>query len=108
MLVFTPAPQVIKVQLHAVDEDPVYIGELSKKATQYAFIPQISLIKEFFGKAMGKLPAEFHYTCWIMADKVPSFLQFEGPLQLMGPILRIELVSPRLRAEPKDKKVSSK
>ena len=66
------------------------------------------MIKEFFGKALGKIPAEFHYTCWIMADTVPSFVQFEGPLQLMGQIVRIELVSPRLRAEPKDKKISYK
>ena len=66
------------------------------------------MIKEFFGKALGKLPAEFHYTCWIMADKVPSFVQFEGPLQLMGQIVRIELVSPRVSIKPEDEKISSK
>ncbi len=88
--------------------NPVHIGEVSSKATQYVFTPQIGMIREFFGKALGKLPAEFHYTCWIMDDAVPSFVQFEGPLQLMGPIVRIELVSPRLRAELNDKKVSSK
>jgi hypothetical protein len=107
VLAFTPAPQVIKVQLRALDEDPVLIGAVSRKATQYVFIPQIGPIKEFFGKALGKLPAEFHYTCWIMVDAPPSFVQFEGPLQLMGQIVRIELVSPRLRAQPEDKKISS-
>ena len=108
VLAFTPAPQVIKVQLRALDEQPVQIGGVSRKATQYAFIPQIGMIKEFFGKTIGKLPAEFHYTCWIMVDAPPSFVQFEGPLQLMGQIVRIELVSPRLRAQPEDKKISSK
>lgn len=108
VLAFTPAPQVVKVQLHAVDEQPVQIGELSRKAMQYVFIPQISMIKEFFGKALGKLPAEFHYTCWIMVDAAPSFVQFEGPLQLMGPIVRIGLVSPRLSMKPEDEKIPSK
>jgi hypothetical protein len=35
-------------------------------------------------------------------------VQFEGPLQVMGPIMRIELVSPRLLTKPEDKKISSK
>ncbi len=108
VLAFTPDPQVVKVQLHAADEQPVFIGDVSRKATQYLFIPQIGLMKEFFGKALGKLPAEFHYSCWIMDDKVPSFVQFEGPLQLMGPILRIELLSPRLDMQSDAKKLSSK
>ena len=108
VLAFTPTPQVVKVLLHAVDEQPVLIGDVSQKATQHVFTPQIGLIKEFFGKALGKLPADFHYTCWIMNDKIPSFVQFEGPLQLMGQIVRIELVSPRLSIKPEDEKISSK
>jgi hypothetical protein len=109
ILAFTPAPQVIKVQLRAIDEQPVQIGEVSRKATQYVFTPQIGMIRDFLGKAIGKLPAEFHYTCWIMNDKIPSFVQFEGPLQLMGQVVRIELVSPRLSIKkPEDEKVSSK
>jgi hypothetical protein len=108
VLAFTPAPQVINVQLRAKDEQPVHIGDLSSKATQYIFKPQIGMIREWFGKVTGKLPAQFHYTCWILVDEAPSFVQFEGPLQLMGPIVRIELVSPRLPAQPEDKKISSK
>jgi len=108
VLAFTPTPQVIKVQLRAIDEQPVQIGEVSRKATQYIFTPQIGMIREFLGKAIGKLPAEFHYTCWIMIDKIPSFVQFEGPLQLMEQIVRIELVSPRLSLKPEDEKISSK
>ena len=108
VLAFTPTPQVIKVQLRAIDEQPVQIGGVSRKAMQYIFISQIGMIKEFFGKAIGKLPAEFHYTCWIMNDNIPSFVQFEGPLQLMGQIMRIELVSPRLSIKREEEKISSK
>jgi hypothetical protein len=98
VLAFTPAPQVINVQLRAIDEQPAHIGDLS-----------IGLIREWFGKAIGKIPAQFHYTCWILVDAAPSFVQFEGPLQLMGPIVRIELVSPRVpQNKTEEKKVSSK
>jgi hypothetical protein len=108
VLAFTPAPQVVTVQLRAVDEHPVQIGEASSKATQYVFTPQIGMIRELVGKATGKLPAQFHYKCWILVDEAPSFVQFEGPLQLMGPIVRIGLMSPRLPAQLEDKKISSK
>ena len=108
VLAFTPRPQVIKVQLLAMGEQTVHIGDRSSKARQYDFKPQLGMIRQFLGRVTGKLPAHFHYECWILDDEVPSFLQFEGPLQLMGPLLRIELVSPGLPAKPEDQKMSSK
>ena len=107
-LAFTPKPEAIKLELLLVGEHTVHIGDLSRKAVRYTFKPDIGMIRELLGKVTGKIPAQFHYDCWILADEVPSFVQFEGPLQLMGPIVRIELVSPRLPILPEDKKVSSK
>jgi hypothetical protein len=108
LLAFAPEPQVIKMQLLAMDERTVHIGNLSRMARLYVFKPQIGMFRQFLGKITGKLPAHFHYECWILDDEVPSFMQFEGPLQLMGPILRIELVSPRLLAKSEDQEMSSK
>lgn len=95
ILAFTPVPQIIKVQLLAVDVDmePVHIGDRSSKATRYIFKPQIGMIQKLLGKAAGKLPAHFQYDCWIMVNETPSFVKFEGPLQLMGPTVRIELAA---------------
>ena len=107
-LAFTPRPEVIKLELLLMGEHTVRIGDLSRKAVQYVFKPDIGMIRELLGKATSKIPAQFHYDCWILADGVPGFVQFEGPLQLMGPIMRIELVSPRLLTKPEDKKISSK
>jgi hypothetical protein len=107
-LAFTPKPEVIKLELLLVGEHTVRIGDLSRKAVQYVFKPDIGMIRELLSKASGKIPAQFHYDCWILADEVPSFVQFEGPLQVLGPIMRIELVSPRLLTKPEDKKISSK
>jgi len=106
VLAFTPAPKIVPVQLHAVEEQSIQIGDRLSKATQYVFTPQLGVIQEWLGKVTGKLPSEFHYDCWIMVDGIPSFVRYEGPLQLLGPILRIELVSPHLHAKPEEKKVS--
>ena len=108
ILTFTPTPQVIPLQLRAVGEQTVHIGDLSRTARHYAFQPQLGRIREFFGRVLGKLPADFHYDGWILDDEVPGFVKFEGPLQLMGPIVQIELVSPRLSTQSEDKKLSSK
>ena len=107
-LAFTPTPEVIKLELHLLGEHTVRIDDLSRTALHYVFKPKIGMIRKFFGRVYGKLPADFHYDCWILAEAVPSFVQFKGPLQLMGPVVRIELVSPRLPTMPEDKKSSSK
>ncbi len=107
-LAFTPKPEVLNLALLPREEYSVKIGEVSRKALHYVFEPDIGMIRELLGKATGRLPAEFHYNCWILVDEVPSFVHYEGPLQLMGPIVRIELVSPVLRKEPENKKISFK
>jgi hypothetical protein len=104
-LAFTPKPEIIKLELKLKGEHTVRIGDLSRKAIHYAFQPDIGMIRELLGKVTGKIPDQFHYDCWILDDEVPSFVQFEGPLQLMGPIIRIELVSPHLLTKSEDKKI---
>ena len=108
-LAFTPAPEVFKLELLLTDEQhTVQIGEQSRKALHYVFKPDIGTIRELLGKATGRIPAHFHNDSWILAEEVPRFVQFEAPFQLMGPIVRIELVSPRLLTKPEDRKTSSK
>src|SRR5438309_10320297 len=103
-LAFTPSPEIIPLQLLFIGEQSVRIADLSSKAKHYVFKPKIGKIRQFFGKLTGQLPADFHYDWWILTDEAPSFVAFEGPLQLMGSNVRIELVSPRLSAKPEDKK----
>jgi hypothetical protein len=107
-LAFTPEPQVIPLRLLFMGEQTIQIGEVSSKAVQYVFKPQIGTIRKWLGKAIGKLPAHFHYDCWMLADEVSSFIKFEGPLQLMGQVVQIEVVTPRLPESPEDGKFSSK
>jgi hypothetical protein len=107
-LAFTPEPQVITLRLLVLGEQTIRIGEVPGKAVQYVFKPQIGTIRKWLGKALGKLPAHFHYDCWMLADEVSGFIKFEGPLQLMGQIVQIEVVTPRLPESAEDGKFSSK
>jgi hypothetical protein len=47
---------------------------------------------KFFARLFGRTPPDYH--AWILADEVPAFMKFEGPLYTMGPVWRVELMSP--------------
>ena len=98
VLIFTPEPEVINLDLLPEEEHTVRIGNHSRKALKYVFKPDIGLIRKWLGRMTGRLPDDFHYHCWVLADEIPSFVAYEGPLQLMGPLMKIELVSPGLLA----------
>ncbi len=94
---FTPRPQLTKLELRFQGEQTAHVGDQHRTAHKYVFKPDIGKLRLFFGRLLGKLPDDFHYACWILADEVPSLVRFEGPLQLKGPVLHIELVSPALK-----------
>ena len=99
---------VLTAALAFIGEHTIRIGDHSRKALRYAFKPDIGPIRKFFGQALGKLPADFHYDCYILGDEVPAFVQFDGPLQLMGPTRRIELISPRVHVSTGNEKHASR
>jgi hypothetical protein len=107
ILAFTPEPEAIKLELHPMGEDAIRIGNLSRKALQYVFKPDIGMIRKWLARITGQLPAQFHYNCWVLADEVPGFVQYQGPLQIMGPIVQIELVSPGLVTKTEGEKSPS-
>jgi hypothetical protein len=108
VLAFVPEPTPIALELTFVGEQVIRVGDQPRKAWQYAFKPDIGPVKKFFGTMLGKLPTDFHYHCYVLADEVPSFVRFEGPLQLMGPVLSIELISPQVAPEAEDPKHAPK
>jgi hypothetical protein len=103
VLAFVPEPTAISLELALAGEQVIRVGGQSRKAWRYAFKPDIGPVKMFFGKLLGKLPEDFHYNCYILADDVPSFVRFEGPLQLMGPVFSIELISPQVALKAEDR-----
>jgi hypothetical protein len=99
LVAFIPKPRVIQLQIAPAGEHQVLVGVLAKTAVHYVFKPQIGAGLGFFARLLGRMPPDCHV--WIVADDVPAFVRFDGPLFSPGPVWRIELTSPRWPDEPK-------
>jgi hypothetical protein len=92
MVVATPKPMLIKLQIHAEGEDSFTAGTVSHKATRYNVHVDIGGIKGAVAGVIGKQPPDTRI--WILQGECPTFLRAEGPIFEGGPIWRTELVSP--------------
>jgi hypothetical protein len=92
MVVATPKPMLIKLQIHAEGEDSFSTGTASHKATRYNIHVDIGGIKGVIAPLVGKEPPDTRV--WISQGDCPSFVKSEGPTFEDGPIWRTELVSP--------------
>ena len=68
------------------------VGDLAKTAIHYVFKPQLGSWLKLFATLLGRVPPDFH--AWIVADEVPAFVRFEGPLYATGAVWWIEVTSP--------------
>jgi hypothetical protein len=92
MLVATPKPRLVKIEISPAGEDSFSIGGSAAKAMRYAVKVDIGGISGVIAPIIGKQPPDTHV--WIVGGKVPGFLKSEGPLYDGGPVWRIELASP--------------
>ena len=92
IVAFTPKPTIIEFELSAGGEHSFLLGGLQKKATHYLVKPKLGLLAPV-ASLLGKHPPDFHY--WLSKGEVPTFLAFEGPFYLNGPIWRVELAAPQ-------------
>ena len=94
MVVATPKPRLIGLEIRPEGEDAVAVGRLRAKATRYVVKVKIGGIAGAVAPIVGKQPADTHV--WILGGAAPAFLKSEGPLFNGGPIWRTELVNPRI------------
>jgi hypothetical protein len=94
LVVFTPTPRLIRLEVAPAGEHKVLVGDLAKTAVHYVFKPRLGSWLKLFATLLGRVPGDYH--AWIVTDEVPAFVRFEGRLYTTGPIWRIELASPRL------------
>jgi len=93
IVAFTPTPRLIQLELTPAGEQKVLVGELAKTATHYVLKPRLGIWLKLFATLLGRVPPDYH--AWIIADEVPAFVRFEGPLSATGPVWLIELAIPR-------------
>jgi hypothetical protein len=92
MLVATPKPRLVKLEISPIGEDSFSIGGSPAVAMRYAIKVDIGGISGVIAPIIGKQPPDTHV--WMIGGKAPGFLKSEGPLYEGGPIWRIELASP--------------
>ena len=99
LVVFTPTPRVIQLQIEPAGTHEVIVGVLKKTAVHFVFKPKLGSGLSLLATLAGRMPPDCHV--WIVPDDVPAFVRFDGPLFNPGPAWRIELTSPRWPDGPK-------
>ena len=92
MVVATPKPRLVKLEISAMNEDSFSIGGAAHHAIHYAIKIDIGGISRIIAPVIGKQPPDTQI--WIVGGRAPGFLKSEGPLYEGGPVWRIELASP--------------
>ena len=92
MVVATPKPRVVKLEISRGADDSIAIGGLARKAIHYAIKFEIGGLAGLIAPLVGKQPQDSHV--WILQSEAPAFIKSEGPMYAGGPVWRIELVSP--------------
>ena len=92
MLVATPKPRLVKLEIAPQHEDPFSIGGSTAKALRYVVKINIGGISGVVAPLGGKQPPDTHV--WMFGGRVPGFLRSEGPLCDACPVWRIELAGP--------------
>ena len=92
MVVTTPKPRLVKLELSDAGPDPLSTGGTARKAAHYVVKIEIGGLAGLIAPLVGKQPPDTHV--WILGGEAPAFVKSEGSMFLGGPIWRIELVSP--------------
>jgi hypothetical protein len=95
---FTPEPRIIGLEIAPANKQKVLVGKLEKTAVHYVLKPQLGIWLTLFATLLGRVPPDEH--AWVLADDVPAFVRFEGPLFIGGPVWTLELTSPRWPESP--------
>jgi hypothetical protein len=92
MIVPTPKPRLVKLQLSDGGTVRFSTGGVQREATRYAVHVDIGGLTGILAKLFGKQPPDTHV--WMLTGEAPAFVKSEGPMFQGGPIWRTELVSP--------------
>jgi hypothetical protein len=92
MIVTTPKPRIVKLEISADGEDPILVGGEKHKATHYRVKIKVGGIYGLAASLSGKQPPDIQV--WILPGSAPAFIKSSGALYADGPIWQIELESP--------------
>jgi hypothetical protein len=92
MLVFTPKPRLVKLEVTPSGEEPFVTGGHRRKAVRYLVKTEIGGLTGVLADVLGKTPPDAHV--WVLTGEAPAFVKSESPFDAGAPLWRLELVSP--------------
>jgi hypothetical protein len=88
MVVFTPKPRLIQMDLVREAEEDVRLGALGKRAVRYLVKLDVRGLAGAPATLLGKDPPDTRY--WLVTGDVAAFVRFTGAMYLNGPVWRLE------------------
>jgi hypothetical protein len=92
LVVATPKPRLVKLNISQEGEDWFSVGNSTHKALRYVVKVELAGVAGLVAPLVGKEPPDTHI--WVLSGEAPAYLKSEGPLYAGGPVWRVELVSP--------------
>jgi hypothetical protein len=92
LIVATPSPRMVTLEISAAPDVSFRFGAGSRKAAHYVVTVHIGGLTGVMAGLLGKTPPDSHI--WISRGEVPAFLKAEQPFFAEAPLWRVSLMSP--------------
>jgi hypothetical protein len=94
MIVSTPKPRLVKLQIFPKGEEPFSLAGFERKASRYEIKIVLGGAAGIVAPLIGKQPPDIQI--WIEGGQIPGFVGEKGPICRDGPVLSILQTAPVL------------
>ena len=92
MLVATPKPRIVKLEISSAGKGPFSLAGANREAVHYVIKVKIGGVAGVIAPLLGKEPPDSHV--WILGGEAPTFVKSETLSYMGGPMWRTELLAP--------------
>ena len=92
MVVATPKPRLVKLEIRRAGVERFSIGGASDEATRFNVHVALGGLAGLVAPIIGKQPKDS--AVWVSTGTAPGFVKSEGPMFADGPVWRTELTTP--------------
>jgi len=92
MLVASPKPRIVKLEISSAGKDSFSLGGSNREAVHYLVKVKIGGVAGVIAPLLGKEPPDSHV--WILGGEAPTFVKSETLSYMGGPMWRTEFLVP--------------
>jgi hypothetical protein len=92
MVVATPKPRLVKLEIRRAGRERFSTGGVSDEATRFNVHVALGGLAGLIAPIIGKQPQDS--AVWVSTGAAPGFVKSEGPMFAGGPVWRTELTTP--------------